>query len=128
MKILFVLFIILFAFKTHASNHINNYVCELLLNDNSKKSPLRDSAPEIMQISYQSSSNELVDLLWDGKSVVKSFVAVKFSSKSKILELWRKDFEYSQKDNILFELYASDLVGHLYMLYKPGLDYQCSKL
>lgn len=128
MRILFVFFILLFAFKTYASNHIDNYVCELLLNENTNKSPLKDSAPEIMQISYQSSSNELVDFLWDGNSPVNDFVAVKFSSKSKILELWRKGFEYSQKDNILFELYSSDLVGHLYMLYTPGLDYQCSKL
>ena len=72
-------------------------------------------------------NNNLKELVWDGKSMTEAFAAVKFSSSSKVLELWRKVFYYAQKDNILFELYSSDLVGHLYKLYVPGLDYQCSQ-
>ena len=123
------IFIIIFMFSTNAfsASEINNYVCELLLNENSNKSPLMESAPKIIQISYDPDNNKLLDLLWDGETVTKNFVAVDFSSSSKILEFWRDGFTYSQEDNVLFELYSSDLVAHMYKLYVPGLDYQCSE-
>ena len=125
-KIITVLILIFFS-KLSFSADNKNYVCELLLNENTNKSPLKESAPNIIQISYDSENNNLVELVWDGKSMTEAFAAVKFSSSSKLLELWRKGFDYAQKDNILFELYSSDLVGHLYKLYIPGIDYQCSQ-
>ena len=127
MKFLFIILFLFFSLKLYASDHIDNYVCELLLNENTQKSPLKSSAPQIMQISYEVDSNKLVDFSWDGKSLINDFVAVEFSSSSKILEIWRKGYKFSDEDNVLFELYASDLVGHLYKMHIDGLDYQCSK-
>lgn len=122
-------FIIVLFFSTSViANKIDNYACEILLNENTSKSPLKNQAPVIIQISYDPDKNLLIDFSWDGNSFADAFEAVEFSSPSKILELWRKGFTYSQKDNVLFELYASDLVAHMYQLYVPGLDYQCKKL
>lgn len=116
-----------FSTSVFAASKIDNYACELLMNENFKKSTLT-GVPNIMQISYDPNNNKLKTFLWDGNDVTKMFVAVDFSSSSKVLEFWRSGFTYSQKDNVLFELYASDLVAHLYKLYVPGLDYQCSKI
>lgn len=126
-KIIIFIGILFFSTSVFSASKIDNYACELLINENFKKSPLTD-APNIMQISYDPNNNKLISFLWDGNDVTKMFVAVDFSSSSKELEFWRSGFTYSQKDNVLFELYASDLVAHLYKLYVPGLDYQCSKI
>ena len=123
------IFVIVLFLSTNvfSISKIDNYACELLLNENSKKSTI-SGAPNIMQISFDPNNNELLSFLWDGNDVTKMFVAVDFSSSSKVLEFWRSGFTYSQKDNVLFELYASDLMAYFYKLYVPGLDYQCIKL
>ena len=125
-KLIFII-VLFFSTSLFSASKINNYACELLKNENFKKSPLT-GVPKIMQISYDPNKNKLISFLWDGNDVTKMFVAVNFSSSSKVLEFWRSGFTYSQKDNVLFELYASDLVAHLYKLYIPGIDYQCSKI
>jgi len=125
-KIFFTL-ILFFSTSVFSASKIDNYACELLINENFKKSTLTD-APNILQISYDPNNNKLISFLWDGNDVTKMFVAVDFSSSSKVLEFWRSGFTYSQKDNVLFELYASDLMAYFYKLYVPGLDYQCIKL
>jgi len=125
-KIIFTL-LLFFSTSVFSASKIDNYACELLMNENFKKSTLIEM-PSIMQISYDPNNNKLISFLWDGNDVTKMFVAVDFSSSSKVLEFWRSGFTYSQKDNVLFELYASDLLAHLYKLYVPGLDYQCSKI
>ena len=127
MKKLIFIMVLFFSTSVFSASKIDNYACELLMNENFKKSTLT-GVPNIMQISYDSNNNKLISFLWDGNDVTKMFVAVDFSSSSKVLEFWRSGFTYSQKDNVLFELYASDLVAHLYKLYVSGLDYQCSKI
>ena len=108
-----------------------DYVCEIKHNDNTDISPLKDSVPKILQITYLKKTNELVDFSWDGKSVIEHFEAVEFSSSSKILEIWTKKHPLTslEKEDIekgvYFELYASDLVGHFYKQFIPGVDYEC---
>jgi|TARA_B110000261_G_scaffold153902_1_gene184953 hypothetical protein len=112
------------------SQNIENYVCE---SDYDSTSPLKESSPKLIQISFDHENNKLLDFAWDGTSVLNHFEAIDFSSQSKLMEIWTKKFPLNlDKTNIekgiYFELYSEDLVGHLYKQFVSGLDYQCKEI
>jgi hypothetical protein len=112
------------------SQNIQDYVCE---SDYESNSPLKESSPNLIQISFDYEKNKLVDFAWDGTSVLNHFEAIDFSSQSKLMEIWTKKFplnfdQANIEKGIYFELYSEDLVGHLYKQFVSGLDYQCIKI
>ena len=110
-----------------------DYFCEIIVSEQNFNSPLIDNFPKIIELSYVTSTKELIKFNWDDKSVLKYFHSVDFSSKSKVFEIWRKNYgmtlnEEDIKNGIYFEIYSSDLVAHMYKQFISGINYQCYKL
>ena len=129
MKKFIYIFVLLLSTSLQA-NVLENFTCLKINNQNNLNSPLVGTFPEKINLVFNNESKELINFYWDNNSVLQYFKSVSFASKSKIIEIWHKDYQMTLKtddivNGIYFELYKSDLVAHMYKQFISGVDYQC---
>ena len=100
MKIFF-LFLLLISFNnySYASNHVKKYECNIILSSSIKNiSPLEMSAPKRIQLTYNSKTNNLIDYIWDEKSIIEDFELISNNINSQFIEIGRKGFNKTLSD------------------------------
>ena len=125
--------LIFFFFITNYcySNEIKNYNCNINLSTNIKNiSPLEMSAPKLIKIIYNSETNNLIDYIWNNKSVIDDFEIVSKTSNTRIIEIGRKGYEKTLLDEdirngIYFTLDFKNLKANLKKQFIRPVNYNC---
>ena len=56
------------------ASHVKNIICSIKLSTSIKNiSPLEISAPSKIKIIYNENTNNLIDYIWDEKSIIEDF-------------------------------------------------------
>ena len=113
------------------SNEIKNYNCNINLSTNIKNiSPLEMSAPSEIQIIYNTETKNLIDYIWNKKSVVNDFELISNNINSHFIEIGRKGYKKTLSDKdirngLYFKLYFKDLNGYLKKQFVRPVNYKC---
>ena len=101
-----------------------SFQCNKIKNEKNFSTILNSETPNIIDITYDPSNNELLNYVWDKESIIDNYHTVEFSSITKILEIWEKDSQSFDQDKYFFEMYGY-YIAHLYKVNIKGIDYQC---
>ncbi|MAV63722.1 MAG: hypothetical protein CMG00_00850 [Candidatus Marinimicrobia bacterium] len=113
------------------SNEIKNYNCNINLSTSIKNlSPLEMSAPKKIKIIYNFKTNNLIDYIWNNKSVVDDFEIVSKTTNIPIIEIGRKGYEKTLLDKdirngIYFRLDFKNLKANLKKQFIRPVNYNC---
>ena len=113
------------------SNEIKNYNCNINLSTSIKNlSPLEMSAPKEIKIIYNFKTNNLIDYIWNNKSVIDDFEIVSKNSNTRIIEIGRKGYEKTLLDEdirngIYFRLDFKNLKANLKKQFIRPVNYNC---
>ena len=81
------------------SQQIKNFHCDINLSTSIKNiSPLEMSAPPVIKIIYNSKTNNLIDYIWNEKSVIKDFELISNNFSSEFIEIGRKGYKKTLSD------------------------------
>ena len=132
LKNLILIFVLFYSNYSFSLNHIQNYNCILNLSTNIKNiSPLEMSAPRSIKISYNSKNNNLINYIWDNKSVIKDFELIN-NVNSEFIEIARKGFKknllsQNVRNGIFLKLYLNKQSANLNKQFIKPIKYQCTK-
>ena len=113
------------------SNEIKNFNCNITLSTSIKSiSPLEMSAPSEIQIIYNTETKNLIDYIWNKKSVVNDFELISNNINSHFIEIGRKGYKKTLSDKdirngLYFKLYFKDLNGYLKKQFVRPVNYKC---
>ena len=114
------------------SNEIKNYNCNINLSTSIKNiSPLEMSAPSEIKIIYNSKTNNLIDYIWNNKSVIDDFELISKNLNLEFLEIGRKGYKKTLSDEdirngLYFKLQLKDLKANLKKQFIKPVNYNCS--
>ena len=114
------------------SNEIKIYNCNINLSTNIKNiSPLEMSAPTEIKIVYNSKTNNLIDYIWNKKSVVDDFELISNNFNLEFIEIGRKGYKKTLSDEdirngLYFKLQLNDLRANLKKQFVRPVNYNCS--
>ena len=114
------------------SNEIKNYNCNINLSTSIKNiSPLEMSAPSEIKIIYNSKTNNLIDYIWNNKSVIDDFELITKNYNLEFIEIGRKGYKKTLSDKdirngLYFKLYLNDLRANLKKQFIRPINYNCS--
>ena len=119
------------------SNYINasdvkNIICSIKLSTSIKNiSPLELSAPSKIKIIFNENTNNLIDYIWDEKSIIEDFELISNNVNSQFIEIRRKGFNKSLSDKdirngIFFKFNLSNFEANLNKQFIRPVNYQCS--
>ena len=114
------------------SQQIKNFHCDINLSTSIKNiSPLEMSAPPVIKIIYNSKTNNLIDYIWNEKSVIEDFELISNNVNSQFIEIRRKGFNKSLSDKdirngIFFKFNLSNFEANLNKQFIRPVNYQCS--
>ena len=89
--------------------------------------------PESIQLSVDFNDQSINVYIEDGVNLTKKYECYKCVSDEQRVEVKLKNYDPwgNSKDDTdnarVFEIYSSDLVGHLWKPFVPGINYQCIK-
>ena len=130
LSLVFIL-LLLISNYTH-SYEIKNYKCNINLSTSIKNiSPLEMSAPSEIKIIYNSKTNNLIDYIWNNKSVIDDFELISKNLNLEFIEIGRKGYKktLSNKDirnGLYFKLHLNDLRANLKKQFIRPINYNCS--
>ena len=113
------------------SNEIKIYNCNINLSTNIKNiSPLEMSAPTEIKIIYNSKTNNLIDYIWNEKSVVEDFELISNNFSSQFIEIGRKGYKKTLSDKdirngLYFKLNFKNLKANLKKQFMRPVNYTC---
>ena len=119
------------------SNYINasdvkNIICSIKLSTSIKNiSPLELSAPSKIKIIFNENNNNLIDYIWDEKSIIEDFELISNNVNSQFIEIRRKGFNKTLSDKdirngIFFKFNLSNFEANLNKQFIRPVNYQCS--
>ena len=114
------------------SNEIKNYNCNINLSTSIKNiSPLEMSAPSEIKIIYNSKTNNLIDYIWNNKSVINDFELISKNPNLEFIEIRRKGYKKTLSDEdirngLYFKLQLNDLRANLKKQFVRPVNYNCS--
>ena len=114
------------------SNEIKIYNCNINLSTNIKNiSPLEMSAPAEIKIIYNSKTNNLIDYIWNKKSVVDDFELISNNINLEFIEIGRKGYKKTLSDEdirngLYFKLQLNELRANLKKQFVKPVNYNCS--
>ena len=114
------------------SNEIKIYNCNINLSTNIKNiSPLEMSAPTEIKIVYNSKTNNLIDYIWNKKSVVDDFELISNNFNLEFIEIGRKGYKKTLSDEdirngLYFKLQLNELRANLKKQFVRPINYNCS--
>ena len=113
------------------SNDIKIYNCNINLSTNIKNiSPLEMSAPTEIKIVYNSKTNNLIDYIWNKKSVVDDFELISNNINLEFIEIGRKGYKKTLSDEdirngLYLELQLNELRAILKKQFIRPVNYNC---
>ena len=113
------------------SNEIKIYNCNINLSTNIKNiSPLEMSAPAEIKIIYNSKTNNLIDYIWNKKSVVDDFELISNNINLEFIEIRRKGYKKTLsnediRNGLYFELKLNELRANLKKQFVRPVNYNC---
>ena len=131
LKICVCLLTIFYSNYSFSANQIKIYNCTLDLSTSIKNiSPLEMSAPKKIKVSYDKKNNNLIDYIWDDKSVLKDFELMKENIDSEFIEIRRKGFKKTLsnknfRNGIFFKLYLNKRSANLNKQFIRPILYHC---
>ena len=114
------------------SNEIKNYNCNINLTTSIKNiSPLEMSAPAEIKIIYNLETNNLIDYIWNNKSVIEDFELISKNLNLEFIEIGRKGYKKTLSDEdirngLYFKLQLNDLKANLKKQFIKPVNYNCS--
>ena len=126
-------FILLLLISNYSySNEIQNYKCNINLSTSIKNiSPLEMSAPLEIEIIYNTKTNNLIDYIWNNKSVIDDFELISKNLNLEFIEIARKGYRKTLSDEdirkgLYFKLQLNDLKANLKKQFVRPVNYNCS--
>ena len=113
------------------SNEIKIYNCNINLSTNIKNiSPLEMSAPAEINIVYNLKTNNLIDYIWNKKSVVDDFELISNNFNLEFIEIGRKGYKKTLSDEdirngLYFKLQLNELRANLKKQFVRPVNYNC---
>tara|TARA_Y100001970_G_scaffold194710_1_gene236710 strand:+ start:65 stop:361 length:297 start_codon:yes stop_codon:yes gene_type:complete len=94
-------------------------------------SPLEMSAPKIIKVKLDLEKNDLIDYIWNYKSVINDFELDNNNINSEYVEIKRKGYKktLSEKDirnGLYFKIYLENLSAKLSKQFIKPVNYSCS--
>ena len=136
MKITFsVIFIFLLSIPTYcySLDNIRYFSCKIKLSTSIKIiSPLEMSAPKIIKVKLDLEKNDLIDYIWNYKSVIDDFELDNNNNiNSEYVEIKRKGYKktLSEKDirnGLYFKIYLENFSAKLSKQFIKPVNYSCS--
>ena len=129
-SLIFILFLLISNY-IH-SNEIKNYNCNINLSTSIKNiSPLEMSAPAEIKIIYNLETNNLIDYIWNNKSVIDDFELISKNLNLEFIEIGRKGYKKTLSDEdirngLYFKLQLNDLKANLKKQFVKPVNYNCS--
>ena len=126
MKILLTLFVLFFSSSVFAESIIYNCVFK---NNPNAQFPYPETILAIVDFNEQ----KLEKYFEDGENLTSEYECLRCSSDKNRVEINKKNYDAHSSTEInvkharVFEIYSSDLVGHLWKQFQGGVNYQCSK-
>ena len=127
----FIFIVSILASNYSFSNEIKNFNCNITLSTSIKSiSPLEMSAPSEIQIIYNTETKNLIDYIWNKKSVVNDFELISNNINFHFIEIGRKGYKKTLSDKdirngLYFKLYFKDLNGYLKKQFVRPVNYKC---
>ena len=127
----FIIYIFFFLNSSFASNHVKEISCNISLSTNIKNiSPLEMTAPREIKIIYNTRTNQLVDYIWNKKSVLEDFELINTNENNKFMEIKKKGFEKKLSDSdirngIYFKVNINNLKANLRKMFVRPVNYKC---
>ena len=127
----FIFIVSILASNYSFSNEIKNFNCNITLSTSIKSiSPLEMSAPSEIQIIYNTETKNLIDYIWNKKSVVNDFELISNNINSHFIEIGRKGYKKTLSDKdirngLYFKLYFKELNGYLKKQFVRPVNYKC---
>ena len=114
------------------ASDVKNIICSIKLSTSIKNiSPLELSAPSKIKIIYNENTNNLIDYIWDEKSIIEDFELISNNVNSQFIEIRRKGFNKTLSDKdirngIFFKFNLSNFEANLNKQFIRPVNYQCS--
>ena len=114
------------------ASDVKNIICSIKLSTSIKNiSPLELSAPSKIKIIFNENNNNLIDYIWDEKSIIEDFELISNNVNSQFIEIRRKGFNKSLSDKdirngIFFKFNLSNFEANLNKQFIRPVNYQCS--
>ena len=127
----FIFIVSILASNYSFSNEIKNFNCNITLSTSIKSiSPLEMSAPSEIQIIYNTETKNLIDYIWNKKSVVNDFELISNNINSHFIEIGRKGYKKTLSDKdiksgLYFILHLKDLNAYLKKQFVRPVNYKC---
>ena len=131
-KLSFVLIFFFLISNYCYSNEIKNYNCNINLSTSIKNiSPLEMSAPKKIKIIYNAETNNLIDYIWNNKSVINDFELISKNINLEFIEIGRKGYKKTLSDEdirkgLYFKLHLNNLKANLKKQFVKPVNYNCS--
>ena len=128
----FISILLLLISNSIHSNEIKNYNCNINLSTSIKNiSPLEMSAPAEIKIIYNTETNNLIDYIWNNKSVIDDFELISKNLNFEFIEIVRKGYKKTLSDEdirkgLYFKLQLNDLKANLKKQFVRPVNYNCS--
>ena len=135
MKITFsVIFIFLLSIPTYcySLDNIRYFSCKIELSTSIKIiSPLEMSAPKIIKVKLDLEKNDLIDYIWNYKSVINDFELDNNNISPEYVEIKRKGYrktlsEKDMRNGLYFKIYLESLKAKLSKQFIKPVNYSCS--
>ena len=89
------------------------------------------SAPKLIKVIYNSETNNLIDYIWNNKSVVENFELVQNNNNFDFIEIGRKGYKKTLSDEnirngLYFKINLKDLKANLKKQFIRPVNYNCS--
>ena len=135
MKIVFsitIIFLVSITKYCYSLDNIRNFNCKIELSTSIKIiSPLEMSAPKNIKVKLDLEKNNLVDYLWNYKSVINDFELDNNNINPEYVEIKRKGYKktLAEKDirnGLYFKIYLASLKAKLSKQFIKPVNYNCS--
>tara|TARA_B100001057_G_C22846913_1_gene949426 strand:- start:2637 stop:2909 length:273 start_codon:yes stop_codon:yes gene_type:complete len=88
------------------------------------------TAPREIKIIYNTRTNQLVDYIWNKKSVLEDFELINTNENNKFMEIKKKGFEKKLSDSdirngIYFKVNINNLKANLRKMFVRPVNYKC---
>ena len=127
----FISILLLLISNSIHSNEIKNYNCNINLSTSIKNiSPLEMSAPKKIKIIYNAETNNLIDYIWNNKSVINDFELISKNINLEFIEIGRKGYKKTLSDEdirkgLYFKLHLNNLKANLKKQFVKPVNYNC---
>ena len=89
------------------------------------------SAPKLIKVIYNLKTNNLIDYIWNNKSVIDDFELVEKNNNLEFIEIGRKGYNKTLSDEnirngLYFRIYLKSLKANLKKQFIRPVNYNCS--